>query len=148
MVNGTAASPASRSVSSRRAGSLSGEPKCGPPRADSRSADDSSMIPCDALTLRSRARSDASITPGFTCGRRPVSSSTAPRRPLEILERRRAPQPGELLTRRAVAQLRLSPSVKSASWQPAAAPARATASTSSIDMNARSPRRGGRANVQ
>ena len=31
------ASPASRSVSSRRAGSLSGEPKCGPPRADSRS---------------------------------------------------------------------------------------------------------------
>jgi hypothetical protein len=42
----------------------------------------------------------------------------------------------------------LSPSVKSASVQPAAAPARAIASTSSSRRYARSPRRGGRANVQ
>ena len=75
-MNGTAASPASRSVSRRRSGSLSGEPKCGPPRAESRSEDDSNMIPWDALTRRSRARSAASITPGFKCGSNPVPSST------------------------------------------------------------------------
>ena len=42
----------------------------------------------------------------------------------------------------------LSPSVKSASRQPAAAPALAMSSTSSSVRYARSPRRGGRANVQ
>ena len=35
-MNGTRCSPAMRMVASRAAGSLSGEPKCGPPRSTSR----------------------------------------------------------------------------------------------------------------
>ena len=54
-MNGTRASPASRSVARRAAGSLSGEPKCGPPRRDSRSEVVSSIIPIDADTGRSSA---------------------------------------------------------------------------------------------
>ena len=76
-VNGTAASPAAPIVSSRTAGSLSGEPKCGPPRRDSRSAAVSSMMPCDTDTARRRVISSADITPGLRCGRRPVSRSTS-----------------------------------------------------------------------
>ena len=53
-MNGTAARPAAASVSSRRAGSLSGEPKCGPPLADSRSDAVSSMIPIDGLSAPQR----------------------------------------------------------------------------------------------
>ena len=57
VVNGTRASPASRIVSSRAAGTLSGEPKCGPPRSHSRSDALSSMMPCETDTLRSAAMS-------------------------------------------------------------------------------------------
>ena len=77
VVNGMRSSPASRSVSSRTAGRLSGEPKCGPPRSDSRSDAVSSMIPCEAVTSRSAASSSRVITPGFACGSSPVSSSTS-----------------------------------------------------------------------
>ncbi len=76
-VNGTAASPAAAIAASRRAGVLSGEPKCGPPRADSRSAALSSMIPCDTETARSRSVSSRLMTPGLRCGRSPVSFSTS-----------------------------------------------------------------------
>ena len=76
LVNGIPSSPASRIVSSRRAGTLSGDAQWGPPRAASRSAVDSSMIPIDAATGRSEASSSRDITPGLRCGSRPVSSST------------------------------------------------------------------------
>ena len=37
----------------------------------------SSMMPCDTDTSRSAAMSSAVITPGLTCGSRPVFSSTS-----------------------------------------------------------------------
>ena len=77
-MNGISSSPASRIVSSRRAGSLSGDAQCGPPRAASRSAVVSSMIPIEAATGRSAASSSRDITPGLRCGSSPVSSSTRP----------------------------------------------------------------------
>ena len=74
LVNGIASSPASRIVSSRAAGNLSGEAQCGPPRSASRSASVSSMIPIEAETGRSelelRARSS-----------RPGSGAAADRSP-------------------------------------------------------------------
>ncbi len=77
VVNGTAARPASSSTRSRTAGSLSGEPKCGPPGSDhSRVEVVSSIIPMDGATGFSRSMSCQLITPGFRCGSRPVSSST------------------------------------------------------------------------
>ncbi len=77
MVKGTASSPAARSVCRRRAGNLSGDPKCGPPRAARRSLEVSSISPMDTETLRKRARSPRVITPGFRCGRSPVWASTS-----------------------------------------------------------------------
>ena len=57
VVNGIASRPASSIVRSRTAGCLSGDPKCGPPFAESRSDDVSSINPIDALTCFSRASS-------------------------------------------------------------------------------------------
>ena len=77
VVNGTAERPASSSTRSRTAGSLSGEPKCGPPGSDhSRVAVVSSIIPIDAETGLSRWISSQDSTPGLRCGSSPVSSST------------------------------------------------------------------------
>ena len=105
LVNGIESSPARRIVSSRRAGSLSGEAQCGPPRAASRSAVVSSMIPIDAATARSAASSSRVITPGFRCGKRPVSSSTRRRAAREILERRATAERGKLFACYSVARL-------------------------------------------
>ncbi len=77
VVNGTRARPAASSVASRTAGTLSGEPKCGPPRRESRSDAVSSMMPCETDTLRRRVSQASSITPGLRCGNRPVSFSTS-----------------------------------------------------------------------
>ena len=55
---------------------VSGEPKCGPPRRESGSDVVSSMIPIEAETRLSSARSARDMTPGFRCGSSPVSSST------------------------------------------------------------------------
>ncbi len=78
VVNGTPTRPASSSTRSRTAGSLSGEPKCGPPGSDhSRVAVVSSIIPMLGATGLRRWRSAQPITPGLRCGSRPVSSSTA-----------------------------------------------------------------------
>ena len=78
LVNGIASSPASRIVSSRAAGTLSGDAQCGPPFCESRSETVSSMIPIEADTGRSSSSSSRLITPGFRCGSSPVSSSTRP----------------------------------------------------------------------
>ena len=109
LVNGTRASPASRESSrAARAGSLSGEPKCGPPRSESRSDARLEHDPLRRGHLAQRAqRRRGVITPGFACGSRPVSSSTSRHMRDEVLERRLAAERGELLARRAVAQLRL-----------------------------------------
>ena len=50
LVYGMARRPARSMASRRTSGSLSGEPKCGPPRCDNRALAVSSMIPCEALT--------------------------------------------------------------------------------------------------
>ena len=76
-MNGIRSSPARSIVSSRRAGTLSGEAQCGPPFSESRSETVSSMIPIEAETGRSAASSSRLITPGFRCGSSPVSSSTS-----------------------------------------------------------------------
>jgi hypothetical protein len=57
VVNGIASRPASSIVRSRTAGTLSGEPTCGPPRRDRRSEEVSSISPIEALTCLSRASS-------------------------------------------------------------------------------------------
>ncbi len=75
-MNGIASLPASSIVRRRTAGTLSGEPKCGPPRSPSRSDDVSSISPIEALTCLRRASSSYDITPGFRCGSSPVSSIT------------------------------------------------------------------------
>ena len=64
--------PASSSTRSRTAGSLSGLPTCA-----GTCAVVSSIIPIDGATGFSRCSSAHDITPGFRCGSRPVSSSTA-----------------------------------------------------------------------
>ena len=66
VVNGTASSPARSSVASLTSGSLSGDPWCGPPFSHNRRDVDSSMIPADTETSRSRASSSRDITPGLT----------------------------------------------------------------------------------
>ncbi len=77
VVNGTALRPASWSTRSLTSGSLSGLPKCGPPRSvNSRAAVVSSIIPMDGATGLSRWKSGQLSTPGFRCGSSPVSSST------------------------------------------------------------------------
>ena len=58
-------------VASRTAGSLSGEPKCGPPRRDSRSAAVSSIRPCDTETARSRTISSARHHAGIEMRQQP-----------------------------------------------------------------------------
>jgi hypothetical protein len=89
------------------------------------------MIPIDADTGRSASSSARDITPGFRCGRRPVSSSTS--RAQRSRYSSVVSQPSAASSSRATRYLRSgrSPSVKSASRQPAAAPARAIASTAS-----------------
>ena len=76
VVNGIARRPASAIVRIRTAGTLSGELKWGIPRPPSRSLEVSSMMPIDAEACFSRAISSYDMTPGFRCGRRPVSSMT------------------------------------------------------------------------
>ncbi len=77
VVNGTPERPASSRTRSRTAGSLSGLPKCGPPRSvNSRAAVVSSIMPIDGATGLSRWKSAQPSTPGLRCGSRPVSSST------------------------------------------------------------------------
>ncbi len=74
-VKGTEERPASSSTRSRTAGSLSGEPWCGPPGSDhSRVAVVSSIMPMDGATGFSRWKSVQVITPGLRWGSRPVSS--------------------------------------------------------------------------
>ncbi len=74
-VKGTEDRPASSSTRSRTAGSLSGEPKCGPPGSDHRRvAVVSSIMPIEGATGLSRWKSAHDITPGFRWGRSPVSS--------------------------------------------------------------------------
>ena len=76
-VNGMAASPAALMTSSRTAGRLSGEPWCGPPRAHRRSAELSSIRPCDTEVDRKAESSSALITPALRCGSRPECSNTS-----------------------------------------------------------------------
>ena len=106
LVKGTRACPARRIVSIRAAGTLLGEPKCGPPLRQRCSDALSSMIPCDTLTPRSKAMSSADIVPGLTCGRRPESWDAAASGS-EVAKRRIKGEPREILARGLVPQLRL-----------------------------------------
>ena len=71
LVNGMRSSPAARIVSSRRAGSLVGEPWW----ATRSGRIDSSISPWEAVTSRRRARSARGSAPRFVCGSRPRSSA-------------------------------------------------------------------------
>ena len=64
-------------AASRVAGCLSGEAQCGPRRSANRAAVVSSISPWEAETERRASASSSESTPGFTCGNRPVSSSTS-----------------------------------------------------------------------
>ena len=106
-MNGIESSPASRIVSRRRAGTLSGDAQCGPPFSPSRSAVVSSMIPIEAETGLSASSSARVMTPGLRCGRRPGLLEDEPRAALEVLERRLAAERAQLLARDLVAELGL-----------------------------------------
>ncbi len=107
MVKGTLARPAASSVARRTAGALSGEPKCGPPRCDSRSEAVSSMMPCETETLRRRASQASSITPGLRCGSRPVSRKHQGGRGFQVREGGVDTERGQRLAGGGVAQLGL-----------------------------------------
>ena len=107
LVYGIASRPA-RSIASRRtSGSLSGEPKCGPPRCDSRALAVSSMMPCDAQTSRRASSSSSSRMPGLACGSRPGLAQHEARAVRQVGGRGGEAEPVELLARRPVAQLGL-----------------------------------------
>ena len=100
--------PPARSIVARRAaGFLSGEPKCGPPRLESRSEVVSSMRPCERRPRGAAHDFLAVMTPGFTCGRRPVSVEDEVAHVREELDRRRAAERRELFARGPVAKLGL-----------------------------------------
>ena len=73
MVKAMPSSPAASSVASRRAGSLSGAPRC----AARSSRSDSSIIPCEGATVLSAASSRFEIAPALACGNSPVSLTTS-----------------------------------------------------------------------
>ena len=107
LVNGIASSPASRIVSSRTAGTLSGDAQCGPPFSDSRSETVSSMIPIDADTGRSSSSSRPAHHARVQVRQQPGLVEHAAGAVREVLDRRREAELRELLARDAVAQLRL-----------------------------------------
>ncbi len=135
-MNGTLERPASSRTRSRTAGSLSGEPWCGPPGSlHRRSAVVSSIMPIEGATGFSVWKSVQDSTPGFRWGSSPVSSRMriAMDRTYAIVES----YPSASSHSRASGQRSsgLSPSVISPSLQPSSAPRRAMSSTSSGDMN-------------
>ena len=73
LVNGILSSPAASIVAIRCAGCLVGEPAC--TVSMSRSATDSSISPCDAVTARNRDRSARPSTPRLVWGSSPRSSA-------------------------------------------------------------------------
>ncbi len=107
VVKGTRALPAASSVASRTAGCLSGEPKCGPPRCDSRSAVVSIMVPCETLTALQRGELLLAHHPGIEVRQQAGLLQHQPRHGGEIGERRRVAERGQFLARLPVAQLRL-----------------------------------------
>ncbi|CAB4955712.1 unannotated protein [freshwater metagenome] len=76
VVNGIFSSPAARIVARRRWGCFDGDPAC--TVSMSRSEIDSSITPCDAVTVRRRARSSFETAPRFVCGSSPRSRARSP----------------------------------------------------------------------
>ena len=107
LVNGIASSPASRIVSSRTAGTLSGEAQCGPPFSDSRSDTVSSMIPIDADTGLSSSSSAAAHHARIEMRKHSGLVEHAAGTVGEILDGRCEAELRELLARHSIAQLRL-----------------------------------------
>ena len=106
-MNGTASSPASRIVSSRASGSLSGEPWCGMPFSASRSEVDSSISPIDAET----GPQEQQVLPGHDARvevrQEPGLGEHELGHARQVLDRRLAAERGQLLARGAVAELGL-----------------------------------------
>ena len=107
LVNGIESSPARRIVSRRRAGSLSGEAQCGPPRSANRSEVVSSMIPIDAETGRRSSSSVCVMIPGLTMRQKPGLLEHEPGTAGEVLQRGLAAERAKLVPRGLVAKLRL-----------------------------------------
>lgn len=144
----SACAPAARIVASRAAGSLSGQPSCAPPSSSSAGSVLSSISPWLADTRRSAASSSGPITPALTCGSKLVSRKIAAHTCCTYSSVVAKPSCCSSARASAYSSSGLSPSVSSASVQPAASPCFATASTSSTVMNAAWPARGGCAKVQ
>ncbi len=141
-MKGTLERPASSSTRSRTAGSLSGEPWCGPPgSAHRRVAVVSSIMPMEGATGLSRWRSVHDMTPGLRWGSSPVSSST--RIAMARTYARVSSYPSASSHSRASGHRSSgrSPRVNRASLQPVSAPRRAMSSTSSGDRNIPCPAR-------
>ena len=92
-VNGTPARPAASIAASRTAGSLSGQPWCGPPGSQSRAATDSSIIPCETLTFRSRARLVLRQHAGIDVGQQAGLGEHERAHRRQILDRRTVAEP-------------------------------------------------------
>ena len=148
VVNGTCASPARPSDVEPGRGLLVGRAEMracrggGGARRRSRASGPSRPRPAGG------ARSRPPEHTGVQVGEQPGLLEHRAGRTLEVLEGGGAAERGELVACDAIAKLRLVAEREKRLRQPAAAPARATSSTSSSVMNARSPRRGGCANVQ
>ena len=124
VVNGTASRPASSSTRSRTAGSLSGEPKCGPPRLGHSRVDVvSSIIPIDGATGLSRWISSQVMHAGVEVRQQP-GLLEHPDRHRPQVGQRRVVAVRVAATPRATGQRSSgrSPRVNSASLQPSAAP--------------------------
>ncbi len=107
VVKGMRSSPASRIVSSRTAGRLSGEPKCGPPRSESRSDARLEHDPLRRRHLAQRRELVARHHARVRVRQQPGLVEHEAAHPHEVLDRRLAAELGELLARGAVAALRL-----------------------------------------
>ena len=107
LVNGIASSPASRIVSRRRAGSLSGEAQCGPPFAAEPLGRRLEHDPHRGGDGPEQLELGAGHHAGVQVREQPGLVEDEPRAALEVLERRLAAERAQLLARDLVAQLGL-----------------------------------------
>ena len=105
-VNGMASSPAARMTARRAEGSLSGEPKCGPPRAPRRAAAVSSIRPWETDDAAQCGELRRSHNAGIEVWQQARSFNDQGRHGREIGDRRVVPERRQLLARDAIALFR------------------------------------------
>ena len=144
MVKGMASSPAASRVASRRAGALSGAPRC----AASPSASDSSIIPWLAETARQAGQLVGEERAGVGVGEQAGLLHDETAHGGEVVHRRRVALRGQPVACHRVAQLGPLAQGEERLVAPGVPPARAMASTSSGVRYGAARRAGALAKVQ